>query len=190
MNYHALGVLPPGVEVLDGGGLTSARDSGKLRSTLKIHRKGPTMHNQSASGAQTDLHGMSDMARLAILADLVEHEVLPALVQAYEQIQNLPAANFASEVLNFGMPKPVADWHHSTGNLIQAHAPYLMGRWTRLPGPQAMTDALRKRSKGPDSSPGALHSAALDDLAAHYTFLVGHVVKRDNPLSDMSVALR
>lgn len=43
MNYHALGVLPPGVEVLDGGGLTSARDSGKLRSALKIHRKGPNM---------------------------------------------------------------------------------------------------------------------------------------------------
>lgn len=43
MNYHVLGVLPPGVEVLDGGGLTSARDSGKLRSTLKIHEGGPKL---------------------------------------------------------------------------------------------------------------------------------------------------
>lgn len=43
MNYHVLEVLPPGVEVLDGGGLTSPRDSGKLRSTLKIHEGGPKL---------------------------------------------------------------------------------------------------------------------------------------------------
>lgn len=93
MNYHVLGVLPPGVEVLDGGGLTSPRDSGKLRSTLKIHEGGPKLtdttplasSSQQADVCRTAFHAFNRYNRLLTVAntfpddagaDLLPYEIL------------------------------------------------------------------------------------------------------------------
>lgn len=70
MNYHVLGVLPPGIEVLDGGGLTSPRDSGKLRSTLKIHEGGPKLNRRE----RDERYDRSQVEKSEAEARKAEHE--------------------------------------------------------------------------------------------------------------------